>query len=233
MGFDSTFLGYFFNASAIVKCVMLLLLVASIMSWTYILQRTFYVSDVRKRTRAFENTFLTTGDLSKLYADGVKRTGEPTGLEAIFSAGFKEYLRLRQQASVSAEAMVESVKRAMRVAQMNEQDKLELNLPVLATIGSTSPFVGIFGTVWGIMLSFRALAHVQQATISMVAPGIAEALISTAMGLFAAIPAVIAYNRFAADINRLLSRFDAFQEEFSNTLFRHAKTAFQSEAGEA
>ena len=227
--FDSTFLTYFYNASAIVKCVMLLLLIASIMSWTYILQRMFYVGDVRKQSKEFEKIFWAGGNLSQLYTNSVKREDNLTGIEAIFAAGFKEYLRLRQQASVSAEALVQSVKRAMRVAQMNEQDKLEIHLPILATVGSTSPFVGIFGTVWGIMLSFRALAHVQQATIAMVAPGIAEALISTAMGLFAAIPAVIAYNRFATDINRLLSRFDAFQEEFSNILFRQAQHAYQAE----
>lgn len=227
MIFDSTFLGYFFNASGIVKCVMLLLLIASILSWTYILQRIFYVGDVRKQTLQFEKSFWAGGDLSQLYAASAKRQGNLTGVEAIFAAGFKEYLRLRQQAGVSVEALVQSVKRAMRVAQMNEQDKLELHLPALATVGSTSPFVGIFGTVWGIMLSFRALAHVQQATIAMVAPGIAEALISTAMGLFAAIPAVVAYNRFATDINRLASRFDAFQEEFLNILFRHAQQSYQ------
>jgi biopolymer transport protein TolQ len=212
---------------------MLLLLCASVMSWTYILQRIFYVGGVRKQTRQFEKVFWAGGDLSKLYADGLKRNEESSGLEAVFLAGYKEYLRLRQQMGVSAEAMIDSVKRAMRVAQMNEQDKLEIHLPVLATVGSTSPFVGVFGTVWGIMLSFRALANVQQATIAMVAPGIAEALISTAMGLFAAIPAVVAYNRFATDIGRLLSRFDAFQEEFLNMLFRQTQGSLKSEGQEA
>jgi biopolymer transport protein TolQ len=145
------------------------------------------------------------------------------GMEAVFLAGFKEFLRLHKQANATADEMIEGAQRAMKVAQMREQDKLELHLPMLATVGSTSPYVGLFGTVWGIMLSFRALAHAQQATIPMVAPGIAEALIATAMGLFAAIPAVIAYNRYATEISRLLNRFDAFQEEFANILFRQAK----------
>ena len=220
MTFDSTFLTYFFEASIIVKCVMILLITASIISWTYILQRRSYLKNGRNQTKKFENVFWAGGDLSKLYAESVKRKSDLEGVEAIFLAGFKEFLRLRKQAGINAVSVVENVKRAMCVAQMREQDKLEVQLPFLATVGSTSPFVGIFGTVWGIMLSFRALAHVQQATIAMVAPGIAEALISTAMGLFAAIPAVVAYNRFATDINRLCTRFDAFREEFANILFR-------------
>jgi biopolymer transport protein TolQ len=221
--FDSTLLTYFLNAGAVVKCVMLLLLSASLLSWTYILQRGFYLKDARNATLAFERHFWAGGDLSKLYTESVQHQSKSLGLEPIFQAGFKEFSRLRRQAGINAEAVMEGAKRAMRVAQMHEQDKLELHLPLLATVGSTSPYVGLFGTVWGIMISFRALASVQQATISMVAPGIAEALIATAMGLFAAIPAVIAYNRYASEIGRLLNRFDAFQDEFSNIVFRQAQ----------
>jgi biopolymer transport protein TolQ len=220
---DSTFLMYFVNAGIVVKFVMLLLITASILSWTYIFQRSVYVKETRSATTKFENAFWSGGDLSKLYHDTMRHKNGLQGIEAIFHAGFKEFMRLQNKASVSSEAIIESVKRAMRGAQMREQDKLELHLPVLATIGSISPYVGLFGTVWGIMVAFRGLANVQQATIAMVAPGIAEALIATAMGLFAAIPAVIAYNRFMTDINRLLNRFDVFQDEFENILFRQTK----------
>lgn len=220
---DSTFLTYFLNAGLVVKFVMILLVIASILSWTYILQRAFYLRDMRQGTTKFENAFWSGGDLSKLYGETMRYRTGIQGVEAIFHAGFKEYLRLQNKINVSAEAVIESVKRAMRGAEMREQDKLEMHLPFLATVGSISPYVGLFGTVWGIMIAFRGLANVQQATISMVAPGIAEALIATAMGLFAAIPAVVAYNRFTTDINRLLNRFDVFQDEFENILFRQSK----------
>jgi len=220
---DSSLWSYFMNAGLVVKFVLLILVSASILSWTYILQRGFYLKQVRKDTIQFENTFWSGGDLSKMYADSMHRKADLQGSEALFFAGFKEFLRLHKQPGMSAESVMESSKRAMRVAQMREQDKMELSLPVLATVGSTSPYVGLFGTVWGIMLSFRAMANVQQATISMVAPGIAEALIATAMGLFAAIPAVVGYNRYMTDINRLLNRFDAFSDEFANILFRQAQ----------
>ncbi len=223
MSIDSSLWTYFINASFLVKLVMALLMGASLLSWTYILQRTKYLKNVRHTTTAFEDAFWAGGDLSKLYSDSMKRRSDLNGMEAIFNAGFKEYLRLHKQPGMTADAVLASARRAMNVAEMREQDKLEIHLPTLATIGSTSPFVGIFGTVCGIMLTFRTLAHVQQATISMVAPGIAEALIATAMGLFAAIPAVVAYNRFTTDINRLLNRFDVFQEEFSNILFRQVQ----------
>ncbi len=220
---DSTFLTYFLNAGIVVKFVMILLILASVLSWTYILQRWFYIKEIRGLATRFENAFWSGGDLSKLYADSKRRKGEIQGMEEIFQAGFKEFLRLQNKIGVTGESVIESVKRAMRGAQMREQDKLETHLSVLATVGSISPYVGLFGTVWGIMVAFRGLANVQQATISMVAPGIAEALIATAMGLFAAIPAVIAYNRFMTEINRLLNRFDVFQDEFENILFRQSK----------
>lgn len=226
MTIDSTLLTYFMNASIVVKCVMLLLAGASIMSWTFILQRGFYISDIRKATTVFENKFWSGGDLSQFYNESMKRRerGETVqGVEVVFQAGFKEFLRWHKQAGITNDIIMENVKRAMQVAERREQDKLELHLPWLATVGSISPYVGLFGTIWGIMLSFRGLAAVQQATISAVAPGIAEALIATAMGLFAAIPAVIAYNRYATDITRLLNRYDSFQEEFSNILSRQAQ----------
>ncbi|MBV8801466.1 MAG: protein TolQ, partial [Gammaproteobacteria bacterium] len=196
---------------------------ASIISWTYIMQRGLFLRETRASTTEFEKTFWSGGDLSELYTDSLKQKSSIQGIEAIFQTGFKEFLRLHKQPGISAVSVMEGAQRAMRVAQMREQDKLETHLPMLATVGSTSPYIGLFGTVWGIMLSFQALANVQQATISMVAPGIAEALIATAMGLFAAIPAVIAYNRYATEIGRLLNRFDAFQDEFANILFRQAQ----------
>lgn len=223
MNVDSSLWSYFINAGIVVKMVLLLLVCASIVSWTYILQRAFYLKEVRAASLQFEKLFWSGGDLSEFYTQSVKNKIKLKGMEAIFLAGFKEFLRLHKQAGMTADAIMESAKRAMRVAQMREQDKLETQLSMLATVGSTSPYVGLFGTVWGIMLSFHALANVQQATVSMVAPGIAEALIATAMGLFAAIPAVVAYNRYATEIGRLLNRFDAFQEEFSNILLRQAQ----------
>ncbi len=223
MEVDSSFFMYFLNAGLVVKCVLLLLVGASIASWTAIGQRGFYLSRVADLTKQFETLFWSGGDLSEMYAKSQQGT-TTDGLLVIFQAGFKEFLRLRQQTSVSMEAMMDSVRRAMRVAQMREQDKLEAHLPLLATVGSISPYVGLFGTVWGIMLSLRSLSTATQATITMVAPGLAEALIATAMGLLAAIPAVIAYNRYMTDIGRLVNRFDAFQDEFANILFRQMQS---------
>jgi biopolymer transport protein TolQ len=220
---DSSLWTYFLSSGLVVKLVLLLLVGASIISWTYIMQRGFFLREVRAATTAFEKTFWSGGDLSELYTNSTKHSSGIKGMEAIFQTGFKEFLRLHKQPGIAPVSVMEGAQRAMRVAQMREQDKLETHLPMLATVGSTSPYVGLFGTVWGIMLSFQALANVQQATISMVAPGIAEALIATAMGLFAAIPAVIAYNRYATEIGRLLNRFDAFQDEFANILFRQAQ----------
>lgn len=227
MNLDASFLTYFFNAGLVVKCVLLLLVAFSIASWTCILQRGFYLKETRSATTDFESHFWAGNDLAKLYAASESKENR-LGLETIFYSGLKEFLRLRTQGGSPAEAMIESARRAMHVASMREQDKLETHLPILATVGSISPYIGLFGTVWGIMLSLRTLAHVQQATVSMVAPGLAEALIATAMGLFVAIPAVIFYNRYSNEINRLMNRYDAFQEEFSNILFRQAKMSLAS-----
>ena len=161
-------------------------------------------------------------DLSPLYTRITKGRYEPTGMEKIFEAGFKEFVRLRKQEHIEPEVVLDAAQRSMRISMNKEMDQLETNLSFLATVGSTSPYVGLFGTVWGIMNSFQALGNVQQATIAMVAPGISEALIATAMGLFAAIPAVIAYNRFSYDVERLINRYDNFMEEFSSILHRHA-----------
>jgi biopolymer transport protein TolQ len=223
VNYDASLIGYFLHASLVVKCVMLILIGASIFSWAYILQRGFYLKDISKSASKFENAFWSGEDLATLYSEGSKHRESREGLEAVFYAGFKEFLRFRKQAGASMDLIMENTRRAMRVAQMREQDKLETHLPFLAIVGSTSPYVGLFGTVWGIMQAFRALANVQQATISMVAPGIAEALIATALGLFAAIPAVIAYNRFITDIGRLMNRFSAFEEEFTNILIRQSQ----------
>lgn len=220
MTYDTTFLNYFLHASLVVKFVMLILISASIFSWSYILQRSFYLKGVKKASGRFERAFSSGEELARLYTEGVKESAQ--GVEAIFQSGYKEFSRFRKQAGATLSNIIENTKRAMRVAQLREQDKLETHLPFLAIVGSTSPYVGLFGTVWGIMQAFHSLANVQQATISMVAPGIAEALIATALGLFAAIPAVIAYNRFITDIGRLMIRFDAFQEELTNVLIREA-----------
>ena len=224
MNYDASLLNYFLHASLVVKCVMLILASASVFSWTYILQRSFYLSDVKRSAGRFERAFWSGEDMSELYVAGTRQKSSLEGVEAVFHAGFKEFNRFRKQAGATLDLIMENTRRAMRVAQMREQDKLENHLPFLAIVGSTSPYVGLFGTVWGIMQAFRALANVQQATISMVAPGIAEALIATALGLFAAIPAVIAYNRFITDIGQLMNRFDAFQEEFTNILIRQSQS---------
>jgi biopolymer transport protein TolQ len=235
VNFDNTLLSYFIHASVVVKAVMIILVGASVFSWTYILQRIFYLRSINKAAGKFEKEFWSGEDLSALYMQGAKHKASTDGLEAVFYAGFKEFLRFRKQAGATLDAIMENTKRAMQVAQMRQQDKLETHLSFLAIVGSTSPYIGLFGTVWGIMQAFRALATVQQATISMVAPGIAEALIATALGLFAAIPAVIAYNRFTTDIGRLMSRFDAFEEEFTNILIRQTQqsTLAQPDARES
>ncbi|WP_417566887.1 protein TolQ [Marinobacter sp.] len=207
------------NASVLVQLVMLLLALASIMSWALIFQRIQVFRKAKRAQLAFEERFWSGMDLGQLYREV---NAEPTpfsGMEALFRAGFKEFSRLRQQ-SRDADAVMEGTQRAMRVAFSREQERLEAHLPFLATVGSTSPYVGLFGTVWGIMNSFRGLAQVQQATLATVAPGISEALIATAMGLFAAIPAVIAYNRFAAISDVLLKNYDTFADEFSSILHR-------------
>ena len=209
------------EASIPVQFVLGLLAFASITSWAIIFSKRMMITRARREADQFESSFWSGGDLAQLYR-AIESRGGATGMASIFEFGFREFARLRQQVSVPADQLLEGARRAMRVAQLKEIDRLEHNLSTLATVGSTSPYVGLFGTVWGIMSAFSSLGNVQQATLAMVAPGIAEALIATAIGLFAAIPAVIAFNRYADQVGRLEVRYDAFTEEFSSILQRHA-----------
>jgi len=214
-----------FNAGPVVKLVMGLLLAASIASWFMIVQRVLYFRSASAEMLDFEEHFWSGVDLAELYREGNARVADGEiiiGVEGVFRAGFKEFSRLAKQADMDADAMLESARRAMRVAMLREEERLEKHLPFLATVGSTSPYVGLFGTVWGIMHSFRGLANTSQATLATVAPGISEALVATAMGLFAAIPAVMAYNRFAARVDLFGKRYDTFVDEFSSILGRQA-----------
>lgn len=215
------------NASLLVQLVMLLLFVASIISWTMIFERASFYLKAEYAMDQFESAFWSGIDLGELYRKGSKKLETETidGVENIFRAGFKEFTRLSQQKGADPDAIMEGTQRAMRVALSREEEKLEKHLPFLASTASTSPYVGLFGTVWGIMTSFRGLANMHQATIAAVAPGISEALIATAMGLFAAIPAVLAYNRFSAKMDRLLSSYETFSEEFSSILHRQVHSA--------
>lgn len=223
MSSELSFFALIRDAGLVVQLVLLLLLVASIVSWTYIFAKFNEIRRAQQNADAFEAQFWSGIDLANLYRD-LSQADESEGLETIFLAGFKEFLKLRQQAGMTAEAVVEGAQRGMRVALSRELDRLDERLPFLATVGSTSPYVGLFGTVWGIMNAFRSLGAAKQATLAMVAPGISEALVATAMGLFAAIPAVIAYNRYVADIDRLAGRYEAFAEEFLSLLHRQAHT---------
>ena len=212
------------EATILVQAVMLLLMLASIISWVMIFQRAAVYRRARRQLLDFEDEFWSGIDLGQLYRSGSVRAEQETisGVESIFRAGFKEFSRLRQQSGMEFEAVMAGSERAMRVALAREDEELGRHLPFLANVGSASPYVGLLGTVWGIMNSFRGLANTHQATLASVAPGISEALIATAMGLFAAIPAVIAYNRFSARVDMLMSRYETFAEEFSGILHRQA-----------
>ena len=210
------------QAGWLVKGVMLLLLVASVASWMIIFRKRQVLVEAEKEAENFEEKFWSGTDLTAMH-ESIETTHRSTrGMEKVFSSGFSEFLRMRDQGRIGPNAMVEGAQRAMRIALTRETEELEHHLNFLATVGSTSPYIGLFGTVWGIMTSFHQLANVNQATIAMVAPGISEALIATAMGLFAAIPAVIAFNRFSNQVERLESRYDNFKEEFSSILQRQA-----------
>ncbi|HEY0635201.1 MAG TPA: protein TolQ [Gammaproteobacteria bacterium] len=221
---DLSIWSLFAGASPLVQAVMLLLLGASIVSWTYIIKKSFLLKSARNNANEFEGRFWSGIDLVDLFKQVNRHRDNERGLASIFEAGFGEFARLRKQGGIGPMDMVEGAQRAMRVAVTREMERLEAHLSFLATVGSTSPYIGLFGTVWGIMNSFRALGGTQQATLAMVAPGIAEALVATAMGLFAAIPAVIAYNRFANEVDRLASRYDTFKDEFTTLLQRQAHT---------
>ena len=225
MNVDLSIVSLILEASLVVQLVMLLLLAASIASWTIIIEKSRMLKQSVAAADDFESSFWSGGDLASMYRDIARGSRNQMGMAGIFEAGFREFGRLQKQKGLTGDQMLEGARRAMRVSQMREVDRLEHNLAFLATVGSTSPYVGLFGTVWGIMNSFQSLANVQSATLALVAPGIAEALIATAMGLFAAIPAVIAYNRYADKVGRLEVRFDTFMEEFSAILQRHASQA--------
>lgn len=208
------------EASFIVQLVMLSLMAASFLSWVMIFQRRAALSKAQKAFKAFEDRFWSGIDLGQLYREANANPNLESGAENLFRAGLKEFTRLTQHGAADPDVVMNGVQRAMRVAMSREEERLERHLPFLATVGSTSPYVGLFGTVWGIMNAFRGLANVQQATLASVAPGIAEALVATAIGLFAAIPAVVAYNRFSAQSDGLLASYETFADEFSSILYR-------------
>ena len=219
---DLSFVHLILEASILVQIVMAMLVIASLVSWKIIFSKRGLIRRTKAASDEFESNFWSGGDLNTLYRDAGRRKGGSVGMASIFEAGFREFTRLSSQPDVKPDKLVEESRRAMRVAQLREVDRLEQSLATLATIGSTSPYVGLFGTVIGIMNTFRELAGQQTTTLAAVAPGISEALIATAMGLFAAIPAVVAFNRYADKVARLEIRYDGFTEEFTSILQRHA-----------
>jgi len=220
MGNEFSVVDLVLDASPVVQAVLLVLALASITSWAVIFAKGRIIAKSRSQAGKFETAFWSGGDLGALYRSIETKGRAGTGLQSIFESGFGEFSRLRQL-STPSDLLLEGAQRAMRVAQLRELDRLEKNLALLATVGSTSPYVGLFGTVWGIMSAFHNLGNAQQATLAAVAPGISEALVATAMGLFAAIPAVVAYNRYADQVSRLELRFDTFMEEFATILQRY------------
>jgi biopolymer transport protein TolQ len=229
---DLSILSLVTNASLLVQVVMVLLLLISLTSWTIIFRKYFAIRAAQSATNAFESEFWRGAELNSLYQNVSTAKTDPGPLARIFEAGMKEFRRARQRGTSGAASnansgdsatLLDPSSRAMRAAFQREMDSLESSLAFLASAGSVSPYIGLFGTVWGIMNAFRGLANVQQATLAAVAPGIAEALVATAIGLFAAIPAVVAYNRYSYDIDRLANRFETFTDEFSNILHRHAR----------
>lgn len=229
MSAEISLFGLFLEASLLVKLVMITLLLLSIFSWAMILQRVRSYREAQTRLNRFEDKFWSGLDLNRLYQEMSSRS-DLMGLEKIFQSGFKEFVRLRRMGHKDSTQALEGTRRAMRVALSREVDQLEVSLPFLATVGSTSPYIGLFGTVWGIMNAFIALGAVQQATLQMVAPGIAEALIATAMGLFAAIPAVIGYNRFSTRVEKLENAYINFADEFLSILQRQSVAEEHKEA---
>jgi biopolymer transport protein TolQ len=221
MSADLSIINLILHASLVVQFVIVLLLLASIWSWAVIFAKSHSLKRARLHAVSFEERFWSGGDLTTLYTQ-ISGQQKRIGLEGIFEAGFREFVRLRKQKGIEPMAVVEGAQRAMRVVLNRELEKLEQHLSFLASVGSTSPYIGLFGTVWGIMHAFKELGNAQQATLTSVAPGIAEALVATAIGLFAAIPAVMAYNSFASYVERLLNRYDNFLEEFSTVLQRQA-----------
>ncbi len=225
MSAELSILDLFLQASLLVKAVMLVLLGMSIVSWAMIIKRSQVLSQATAKAERFEDRFWSGMDLSQLFQEVQARKDQLTGSEQIFYSGFKEFARLHHSNGKVPEAVMEGTGRAMRVSLSKEVESLETNLPFLATVGSISPYIGLFGTVWGIMHAFIALGAVKQATLAMVAPGIAEALVATAMGLFAAIPAVMAYNKLTSKVGKLENNYVNFMEEFSSILHRQAFAA--------
>ncbi len=217
---DLSIISLVLHASVLAQAVMGLLLVLSLLSWTHIFRKIFAIRRARTQTERCERDFWSGGDLQALYQSALNNRHQTGALERIFESGMREYIKASEKGLHDPSAILDGARRAMRACYQREMDSLEANLPFLASVGSVSPYIGLFGTVWGIMNAFRGLSNVQQATLANVAPGIAEALVATAIGLFAAIPAVVAYNRFANDIDRLSIRFESFVEEFSNILQR-------------
>jgi len=213
------------DASWVVQAVVLLLLGVSIASWAAIFRKIFALKRVRRQTDAFERDFWSGGSLHDLYLAAVNNAREGSPMERIFASGMREFHKLRERRIAQPDTLLDGARRAMRAAYQRELDALEVNLSFLGSVGSVSPYVGLFGTVWGIMHAFTGLGSMAQVTLATVAPAIAEALVATAIGLFAAIPAVVAYNRFAHDIDRLANRLETFIEEFSNILHRNAGSA--------
>ena len=224
MSTEFSILSLILGASLLVKAVMLALAAASVVSWAFIVRKRSEMRAAKLEAKRFEDTFWATEDLTNLYSRISSGRQAREGMERIFEAGFREFARLRKREGIAPMAVLEGAQRSMRIALNRQIEELEINLPFLATVGSVSPYVGLFGTVWGIMNSFKSLSNVGQATLAMVAPGLSEALIATAMGLFAAIPAVIAFNRYSTDIDRLYRRYDIFVEEFSSILQRQVHT---------
>ena len=220
---DLSILNLILNASALVQVVMAVLGIVSFMSWYYIFRKWFTLREARSQTEIFERDFWSGGDLNSLYQSAVNNRHGTGSMERIFESGFREFTKLRSQKNLDPKDVIDGSRRAMRATYQREVDNIDSHLAFLASAGSVSPYVGLFGTVWGIMHSFRGLSNVGQATLSAVAPGIAEALVATAIGLFAAIPAVVAYNRFSHEIDRLATRFESFMEEFSNILQRQMR----------
>jgi biopolymer transport protein TolQ len=214
------------QASVPVQIVMGILVLASLISWTYIFMKFFQIGGAAKAAVKFEDEFWSGQDMVGIY-QRAEQKGARSGMERVFVAGFKEFLKSRQRAGADVGSLMDGVRRAMKATYQREFDALDSHLPFLATVGSVSPYIGLLGTVWGIMNSFRGLSSVAQATLAQVAPGIAEALIATAIGLFAAIPAVIAFNRFTAQNERLANRYESFIEEVSNIIQRQAQQALQ------
>ena len=220
---DLSILYLILNASLLVKIVMGLLVLVSLLSWYWIFSKWFAIRDAFIKTSQFERNFWSGNDLVSLYESATHHRHSTGALERIFESGFREFTKLREQGIPDSSAIVNGVSRAMRATFQREMDDLESHLAFLASVGSVSPYIGLFGTVWGIMHAFRGLANMTNATLVAVAPGIAEALVATAIGLFAAIPAVLAYNRYTHDIDRISVRFESFMEELSNILHRQIK----------